>query len=126
MHFKKNISDHLVAFIYEASACKHTINHHNTKKLHRRCCKSASSSSSLLHKDLPVCLFSFFLSVLSVCLFTCLSLAHCSAAVHPLDVSILSVIALFVISSSSVGFSHRAPPLLFTHPSTGDEQQFVV
>lgn len=44
-------------------------------------------------------------SFLSVCLFTCLSLAHCSAAVHPLDVSILSVIALFAISSN-VGFSH--------------------
>lgn len=43
---------------------------------------------------------SVFVSVcLSVCLFTCLSLAHCSAAAHPLDVSILSVIALFAISS---------------------------
>lgn len=47
------------------------------------------------------CLSVFFLSV-----FTCLSLAHCSAAAHPLDVSILSVIALFAISSSNVGLTH--------------------
>ncbi len=84
--------------IYEATVCKPLTTTVNL---------SVETSMELfpihhLRTQRFTCLSVFFLSV---CLFTCLSLAHCSAAVHPLDVSILSVIALFAISSN-VGFSH--------------------